>query len=74
MLRKPNKLDYTTVKCYEAISLLNYLKKVYEKVVADMLNDWCKINHVLNVSQMKSKRQRSTIYAAAMVISLMQEA
>lgn len=49
---KPNKLNYTTVKFYRVRSLLNYLGKVYEKVAAETLAEWCEINKVLHEGQM----------------------
>lgn len=73
-LRKPNKLDYTMVKLYYIISLLNCLRKMCEKVVADILSEWCEINYVLYEGQMGFRRQRSTIDTMARVISRMQEA
>lgn len=46
MLRKPNKIDYILVKSYRVISLLNCLGKVYEEVAAEMIADWCKVQHI----------------------------
>lgn len=48
MLRKPNKLDYTIVKSYRVIRLLNSLGKLCEKVVSDLLTVLCEIKLVLN--------------------------
>lgn len=59
MLRKPNKLDYTMVNSYSVKSLLNCLEKVCEKVAANILSEWCEINHILHESQTGSRRQRS---------------
>src|SRR5699024_4885584 len=41
LLRKPNKLDYTAVKTYRVISLLNCLGKVVEKIAADAIAHHC---------------------------------
>jgi hypothetical protein len=38
---KPGKDDYTKVKIYRVISLLNCLGKIVESVVATMLSDHC---------------------------------
>lgn len=38
-LHKLNKIDYTVIKSYHVVSLLDWLSKVYEKVVVDMLAD-----------------------------------
>lgn len=61
MVRKKNKLECTSAKEYQIICLLNFLREVYEKVVADMLAKWCKVNHVLHSGIIGSRRQRSTI-------------
>lgn len=61
MLRNPKKLNYTTVNTYCVISLLNYLGKVCNKVLADMLSEWCEVNHVFQQGQMGSRRQTSVI-------------
>lgn len=53
MLYKLNKVNYRVVKSYQVISLLNCLGKVSEKVAANMLENWCKIHHIL---QMRSQR------------------
>lgn len=74
MLRKPIKLDYTTIKSYRVISLLNGLGKVCEKKVADLVAEWCKINHVVHEGQMGSRRKRSEINPLTRVISKVQEA
>lgn len=58
-------MDYTTVKSYCNFSHLNYLGKVYENVVADMLSQRCKVNHVLHGDQKGLKRQRIVIDAVA---------
>lgn len=63
-----------TIKSYQVLSLLNCLEKVCWNVVADMLSEWCKVNHVLYKGQMGSRRQRSNIGPIARVISLEQEA
>lgn len=39
ILRKPNKIDYTVVKLYRIISLLNWVTKVCGKMVANMLGE-----------------------------------
>lgn len=39
MLRKPNKVDYTAVKSYQEIYLLNCLGKIHKEVAADILTE-----------------------------------
>lgn len=48
MLTKLYKVDYTAVKIYQEISLLNCLGGVYKKVTTNMLVDWCEVNQVLH--------------------------
>lgn len=74
MLDKPNKLDYTSVKVYRVISLLNCLGKVFEKLVADILAEWCEIIHLLHSGQIGLTRQRSTIDPVTQVTNRIQEA
>lgn len=74
VLRKPNKIDYTQVKSYRVISLLNCLEKVAEKVVAELLADWCERNNVLHQGQMGGRKQRSCIDAVARVINRVEQA
>lgn len=74
MLSKLNKLDYTTIKSYPLINLLNFIGKVYKKVMADMLAKWREINHVLHEGQMGSRRERIIIEDMAKVFNRVQEA
>lgn len=48
MPHKPNKLHFMSVKAYHMISLLNCLGKVCQKVVADMLAEWCEVNYIFH--------------------------
>lgn len=40
MLLKSNKVDNTSVKSYQVISIFNYLGKVCKKIATDKLADW----------------------------------
>ena len=68
LLRKPNKPDYTAVKAYRVISLLNCLGKVVEKIAADAIARHCETMGVLHPGQMGSRKQRSAIDAVACLI------
>lgn len=74
MLRKQNKLNHTTVTSYCIISLLNYLGKIFKKVVAHMLSEGSQVNHVLHESPIGSSKQRSTIDEVTQVVGKLQEA
>lgn len=69
-----NKLDYTSAKSYCFICLLNSRAKVFDKVVADILSEWCEINHVLHDAEKGSPRQRSDIDVIAKVVDTVQGA
>ena len=68
LLRKPNKPDYTAVKAYWVISLLNCLGKVVEKIAVDGIARHCETMGVLHPGQMGSCKQRSAIDAVACLI------
>ncbi|ODM18159.1 hypothetical protein SI65_06030 [Aspergillus cristatus] len=74
LLRKPNKPDYTAVKAYRVISLLNCLGKVVEKVAADAIAHHCETMGVLHPGQMGGRKQRSAIDAVACLIQNTHEA
>lgn len=63
----PNKVDYIVVQSFRVISHLNCLGKVYEILVAEMLADWCQVNHILHKGQMSSRIQRRAIDTVAPV-------
>lgn len=69
MLKKPNKLDYMTVKSYHIISLLNCPVKVCEKVVANMQLILCDISDMQHEGQMGYRKQSCTMDAVERVIS-----
>ena len=71
LLKKPSsavKRDYSMVKAYRVISLLNCLGKVVEKVAADAISSYCEAAGVLHRGQMGSRRRRSAIDAVACLI------
>lgn len=69
MLLKQNKLDYSNIKVYCVMSILNNLGKVCEKVVLHMLAEGCDVHHVLHIGQIGSRKQRNTIDEVARVVS-----
>lgn len=52
-------------KSYPIISLLNCLGKECEKLVAEMLTNWCEVHHILYERQTVSQRQQSVIDTVA---------
>ena len=67
LMEKPNKRDRTLVKSYRVISLLNCLGKVVEKLVAEMLSQFCETKGSLHQGQMGGRKHRSAIDAAALI-------
>lgn len=74
VLRKPGQPDYTTVKSYRVISLLNCLGKVAESIAARMISDYCEASGKLHNRQMGSLRRRSAIDAVAIAMNQIQQA
>jgi len=68
LLRKPNKPDYTAVKAYRVISLLNCLGKLVERIAADAIAHHCETVGALHPGQMGSRKQWSAIDAVACLI------
>ena len=65
-LRKPQKADYSAVKAWRPIALLNTLGKAIEKVLADRLRDTAELHRLLPQSQMGARPERSTETALAL--------
>ena len=58
-LRKPNKDDYTVLKSYRLIALLNIIKKLLELVIAYRLMDLAETNNLLLETQIEARKGRS---------------
>ncbi len=64
ILKKSNKSNYSISKTYKIITLLNYLGKVAEKIIAVRLSYTAEINDkLLDFDQMRDRKQRSAINA-----------
>jgi hypothetical protein len=70
---KPPYRDYELPKAYKVISLLNYLGKVAEKIVATRLSNIAEMKELLHNIQMGGRRQRSAIDAAILLTDYIQE-
>ncbi|ODM14906.1 hypothetical protein SI65_09658 [Aspergillus cristatus] len=68
LLRKPNKTNYSLVKAYRVISLLNCLGKVVEKMVATQIAEFCEQKQTLHNGQMGARRHRSAPDAVGCLI------
>ncbi len=72
ILKKLNKLNYSILKTYRIITLLNCLDKIAKKLIAMKLSYTVKMNDkLLDFDQMKSRKQRSAINA---VLNLVHDA
>jgi hypothetical protein len=58
-LKKSEKKDYTDVKTYKSIALLNTLGKALKSVIARRISDLTKAHDLLLVSQMSERKNRS---------------
>uniref|UniRef100_A0A9Q8UTM3 RNA-directed DNA polymerase from mobile element jockey n=1 Tax=Passalora fulva TaxID=5499 RepID=A0A9Q8UTM3_PASFU len=67
VLRKPQKEDYTKLKSYRPIALLNTLGKLLEKVVAIRLTGIVEEHNLLPATQMGGRQKRSTLTAVELI-------
>jgi hypothetical protein len=77
ILKKPQAVkssykNYALPKAYKIISLLNYLVKVIEKIVARRLAVIAKFKTLLHMHQIGGRRQKSVINAVMILIQKMQ--
>ncbi len=67
ILKKPNKPDYSAPKAYRVISLLNYLGKVSERILARRLSYLAKTTCLLHPTQIGGRLRKSAIDAALLL-------
>jgi hypothetical protein len=58
-LKKLNKKNYTNIKTYKSIVLLNTLNKTFESIIARRISDLTKVHDFLFVNQMKKRKIRN---------------
>ncbi len=58
-LKKSKKKNYTNVKIYKSIVLLNIFDKTLKSIIAQRINDLTKTHDLLSVNQMSERRNRS---------------
>ena len=71
LLEKNTKQDKSLVKFYRVISLLNYINKLLEKVVAKELSLFCKANLKLHKGQIGVLKKRRIINTTTIMIENM---
>lgn len=54
MLRKSNKVEYTIVKFFQVINILNCHSRVYKKLATNIMTYRCKVHDILHERQMRS--------------------
>jgi hypothetical protein len=64
IIPKPNKPDYSSVKAYRPIALLNCMGKILEKLMATRLAQMAEAHHLLHPDQIGGRPQHSAIDAA----------
>jgi hypothetical protein len=58
-LKKSRKKNYTNIKTYKSIALLNILDKTLKSIIAQRINDLTKTHDLLSINQMSERRNRS---------------
>jgi hypothetical protein len=61
IIPKPNKLDYSSIKAYCPIVLLNCLGKVMETIMATCLRQLVEMHDILHIDQIGGHPKRSAI-------------
>jgi hypothetical protein len=69
VIRNPGKEEYTKLKSYRTIALLRCRGKVIEKVVSELLSDEAERRPLQSNGQFNSTKNRSAIYAAAIIFN-----
>ena len=73
LLEKAGKRDFSLVRSYRVISLLNCMGKVIEKVVAVQLSQYCENYSKLHPGQMGGRKERSAIDVVAILVHAVQK-
>jgi hypothetical protein len=74
ILKKEGKPDYSALKAYRMITLLNCLGKVSEKIMTTRLSYWAETTDLLYPEQMGGRKQRSAVDAAMCLTHDIQQA
>ncbi len=59
ILKKLDKKNYTNIKMYKSIVLLNILDKIFESIITRRINDLTKVHDFLFINQMKKRKNRN---------------
>ncbi len=58
-LKKSKKKNYTNIKTYKSIVLLNIFDKTLKSIIAQRINDLTKTHDLFSINQMSERRNRS---------------
>jgi hypothetical protein len=58
-LKKSKKKNYTNIKTYKSIVLLNTFDKALKSIIAQRINDLTKMHDLLSINQMSERKNRS---------------
>ncbi len=58
-LKKSRKKNYTNIKTYKSIVLLNILNKALKSIIAQRINNLTKAHDLLSINQMSERKNRS---------------
>jgi hypothetical protein len=58
-LKKSKKKNYTNIKTYKSIVLLNTLDKALKSIIAQRINDLTKTHNLLSINQINERKNRS---------------
>ncbi len=56
IIKKFNKENYSDFKSYKVISLLNYLDKISERIIAERLSYFAEITDLLHINQINNRK------------------
>lgn len=68
LLQKPSKRDFGLARLYLVISLINFMRKVVEKVVTEQFSRYCEIYIKFHPGEIDSWKERSAINAVAILV------
>lgn len=68
-MKKGNKCDKSLVKFYRVISLLNCIKKLVEKVVAEKLSQFCETYPKLHKGQIRARINRCAVDVVVIMVN-----
>ena len=68
LLEKGGKRDWTLIKSYRVISLLNCMGKVLEKVIAEQLSELSENFQKLHQGQVGARKERCAIDAVTLLV------